>query len=48
MPHFIKLHLITLDERSKQKENGNSDWQRTFAGGHKNRDLSVTLHMLVH
>ena len=22
---------------------GTSDWQRTFAGGHKNRDPSVTL-----
>ena len=27
----------------KQKKTGTSNWQRTFAGGHENRDPSVTL-----
>ena len=31
----------------KQEETGTSDWQLTFAGGHKNRDPSVTLRTLV-
>ena len=29
----------------KQVETGTSDWQRTFAGGHENRDPSVILHI---
>ena len=42
MPHFIKLHLTTLDGRSKQGITVTSHWQRTFTGGHENRDPSVT------
>ena len=39
--------MTTLDERSKagrKRDAGTSDWQRTFAGGHENRDPSVTHH----
>ena len=30
------------------KKTGTSEWQRTFAGGQKNRDPSVTLDRRVH
>ena len=51
MPHFIKLHLTTLDERLKarrKREPATSSEHLLVHGGHENRDPRVTLHRRVH
>ena len=41
---FIKLHLTTLDERSKVgRKREPATGSEHFAGGHENRDPSVTV-----